>query len=173
MYYENGNGVLCYAGIRAISIAANTAYMVVDLSDTTNWKHQYTDHIDLCFVNISINGSDDFNGRVELGYLENVDAENGDMRIIKSWPIDDTIKYASIITDNLNFDGKNGYFHCNSVKSFLPMNQHDQLFQTDVNITGPDGNVLYPSGNGDLVLKITRGAGNVSVGLLVGYVTPQ
>jgi hypothetical protein len=172
-YYENENGVLFYAGLRVVDVSTDIGYMVVDLSDTTNWKHDYTGHIDLCYANISINGSDSFNGRVELGYLENVDAENGDMRIIKSWPIDSTIKYASIVNDELNFDGQGGYFHCGSVRAFLPMNEHDQLFQTDVKITGPDGNTNYYSGNGDLVLKITRGAGSVSVGLLVGYVTHE
>jgi len=47
------------------------------------------------------------------------------------------------------------------------------LFQTDVNLGGPDdpATITYPSGDGDLVLLVDRTAGSVSVSVTIIYET--
>ena len=52
---------------------------------------------------------------------------------------------------------------------FGPTTANSTVFQTDVDLEGPDGNTSYPSGNGDLVMTITRAATSVAVGVTIGY----
>lgn len=150
----------------AEDIAVTTAFMLVDLSDTTNWSHTNTGHIDLLFFILSIDPTTNFAGDVELGFLTNVDATDGDFNEVvevhlekQSDPAIIPINYGSygigLITDHI----------------FGPVTANDTLFQTDVNLQGPDGNTSFPSGNNDLVMKVTRTAGDISVSITIGYKT--
>ena len=47
--------------------------------------------------------------------------------------------------------------------------QQCSVFQTDVNLDGPDGNNSFPSGNGDLVMLVEVSAGTVDVSITLGY----
>ena len=52
---------------------------------------------------------------------------------------------------------------------FGPTTANSTVFQTDVNLLGPDERTVYPSGNGDLVMTVTVAATTVAVGLTIGY----
>jgi len=54
---------------------------------------------------------------------------------------------------------------------FGPTTANDATWQTDVDLTGPDGAVAYPSGDGDLVMKITRTASQTDVSVTILYTT--
>lgn len=54
---------------------------------------------------------------------------------------------------------------------FGPTTADSTLFQTDVNLLGPDGNISFPSGAGDLVVIVERTAGAVDVSITLGYET--
>ena len=54
---------------------------------------------------------------------------------------------------------------------FGPIAANDTTWQTDVNLQGPSGATSFPSGNGDLVMLITRSAQDISVSITVGYRT--
>ncbi len=151
------------------AIAATTGFMLVDLSDITNWPHTGIAHIDIESVTVQINPITAFRGDVELGYLSDVDADNGDFNVIFTWHFDQN---ADTVFQRLDF-GALGHFHANATTPqwFGPVTANDAIWQTDVNLLGPDGNTSYPSGNGDLVLKITRSAGTVDASILVGYHT--
>ena len=150
----------------AEDISTTTGFMLVDLSDTTNWPHTDTGHIDILFIIISTDPTTNFSGDIELGFLSNVDGTNGDLNEVielhlekKPEPDIFEINYGSfgvaLETDHL----------------FGPITANDTIWQTDVNLQGPDGNTSFPSGNGDLVMKITRSAGDISVSITVGYRT--
>lgn len=169
-YAKTENGVVNYAGLHIDAVAATAGYMIIDLSDTTNWGHQQTGHIDLCCINVVFNPGATFDGHVDLGFLANVDASNGDLYVIKNWTFDSGITSGIAFTDYVPFAG--GYFHCGTQRFFGYTHANDVLFQTDVNLIGPPGGAAaYPSGNGDLVLRVDRTAGSLSIGILVGYIS--
>lgn len=156
-----------WANIDAQNISTETAYMVVDLSDTTNWKHVKTNAVELRHVSVNINPSSAYRGDIYLGFLSGVTATNGDMNIIKVWHVDQA---GLEVTSQLNFS--HNKLVCTTGKIFGAIDANNVAFQSDVNLVGPDGGAAaYPSGDGDLVMKVTRTAGNVDVNLLVGYTT--
>jgi hypothetical protein len=161
-----GSADIDFIHIDAEDISAEQAFMVIDLSDTTNWPHSNTGHIDVVFLSGSVDPDSTYAGDIALGFLTNVDATNGDFNGLFELHLE---KKTAPLTFTLPipFGGmplETGHY-------FGPITADSTLFQTDVNLTGPDGNANYPSGNGDLVLIIGRTAGAVDVGLTIGYVT--
>lgn len=173
MYWKSPDEIMNFAGLRVADLGATTAYMVVDLSDTTNWKHQHTGHLDLHFLSIMINATSTFVGNVCVGFLGNVDATQGDIAVVKTYSFGAGLTQGVAITDHVNFDGINSYIHCGAERCFLPYYENNTAFQTDVNLIGPSGNAAYPSGDGDIAMLVNVTAGNVSIGLLVGYVSHE
>jgi len=145
-------------------IDAETSFMLVDLSDTTNWPHTNTGHIDILYILITVAPDATYAGDIQLGFLTNVDAENGDFNGIYEIHLD---KKTGPIISNAVFP-----FAAASMETdhyFGPIKANSTLFQTDVNLQGPSGDTSFPSGNGDLVMIVGRTAGEASVGITVGY----
>lgn len=144
------------------------AYMLVDLSDTTTWPHTDTGVIVLEYVLIEIDPASNFTGDFKLGYLKNVDATNGDFDTI----IDiDMQSKSDIFQETIDF-GTHG-LHCSDLNHFGPLTANSTLFQTDVNLGGPDdpSTLTYPSGDGDLVLLVTGNNNAVGISITLGYET--
>ena len=153
----------------SLATTTTTAYMLIDLSDTTNWKHTNTGGIVIEYIILEVDPGTTFSGQVKLGYLSNVDATNGDVTTIFNV---DMRRSASLLVENLNF-GSHG-LRCSSNTHFGPTESDSTLFQTDVNLEGPDGNSSYPSGDGDVVMIISganTGNGAVNVSVTIGYET--
>jgi hypothetical protein len=151
----------------AEDVQTTTGYMLIDLSDTTNWPHTATNHIDIEKICINVDPNTNYAGDVEIGFLTNVDASNGDFNIIQTWHLD---RGGSNFSTCLEF-AFGGPLHINTDVWFGPTVANDTTWQTDVNLQGPDNAINYPSGNGDLVMKVTRTAGSVDVGVLIMYHT--
>lgn len=150
------------------SVATETAFMLIDISDTTNWKHKNTDHIIIDHILLQADPDANYLGEIKVGFLSNVDATNGDFNLI----IDlDLAKKSDLLIENIQF-GTHG-FHCQTTTHFGPIVADSTLFQTDVNLGGPDdaSTLTYPSGNGDLVLLVERTAGAVDVSITLVYET--
>lgn len=148
------------------NVQAQTACMIVDLSDTTNWPHVETGHINVEYIIIEVDPDGSYVGEVKLGFLTNVDATNGDFHQV----IDiDMQRKADIVIENIDF-GSHG-IDLQTDHWFGPTTQNSTLFQTDVNLRGPDGTTAFPSGDGDLVMIIERTAGSVDVSVTIGYET--
>lgn len=148
------------------SIALETGFMLVDLSDTVNWPHSNTGHIDLYYFIIDIDPDATFQGDVLLGFLGNVDGANGDFHTIFAHHLD---KKAEPLVSFMNFNSFEMTLDMDHW--FGPITANDATWQTDVNLRGPDGNTSFPAGDGDLVCKVTRTAGEVSVAVTIGYET--
>jgi len=148
------------------SATSTTGYMVVDLSDTTNWPHTATGHIDIAWIKINVNPTATFVGDIDIGFLTNVDGDNGDFNSIMEWHLD---KKQDSINEFMNF----GAFEVSleTAHWFGPTVANSTIFQTDVNLAGPDGATSYPSGAGDLVMLVTATTSDVAVGLTIGYRT--
>lgn len=147
---------------------ADTAFMLIDLSDAAKWPHTETGHIHLEGVDVHINPDDTFTGDIKLGFLSAVDATDGDLNIIHTWHFE---KDRTTMQDHLNLWWRQ--VHCDTSEWFGPTDANVALFQTDVNIQGPDGAVNYPSGDGDLVLRVQRTAGTIDIGITVAYETHE
>lgn len=150
----------------AEDVVATTGFMLVDLSDTTNWSHTNTGHIDLLFLSLSIDPHTSFSGDVEIGFLTNVDATDGDFNGVMEVHLENK---PDPQFHNMNF-GSFG-MAMETAHWFGPITANDTLWQTDVDLQGPNGATSFSSGAGDLVMKVTRGAQDVSVGITVGYRT--
>lgn len=147
-------------------IAASTAFMLIDLSDTTNWKHTNTGHINLEYLAIEVDPDSSFAGEVKIGFLSSVNGTDGDFNQILDI---DMVRKADLLVEILNFGGHG--FDCETTSHFGPVTANSVLFQTDVSLLGPDGGTSYPSGDGDLVMIISRTAGAVDVSMTAGYET--
>ena len=150
----------------AEDIAATTGFMLIDLSDTTNWPHTDTGHIDILFIIITTDPSATFSGDIALGFLSNVDATNGDFNEIFEIHME---KKPEPDIFNINYGAFGIALETDHV--FGPITANDTTWQTDVDLQGPDGATSYPSGAGDLVMLITRTAGDISASITVGYKT--
>ena len=143
------------------SVAANTAFMLIDISDTTNWKHTNTDHIIIDHLTIQADPDANFFGEIKIGFLKDVNTISGSFFQILDL---DLRKKSDLIIEDLAFGGG---FHCQASTHFGPVSGNATHFQTDVNIAGPSGAALsFPSGPGDLVMivdSITGGSVDVSV----------
>ncbi len=142
------------------------AFMLIDLSNTTTWKHTNTGHINLEYITIQIDPTANFLGEIKVGFLETVDADNGDFHQI----IDiDMARKSDLLVEQLNF-GSHG-FDCQSNHHFGPIIANSTLFQTTgADILGPDGSTSHPSGDGDLCLIVDGDGTNfVDVSITLGY----
>ena len=146
------------------------AYMLIDISDTGNWKHTNTGHINLEYIIIEVDPDTSFVGEIQIGFLESVDANNGDFYNV----IDiDMKRKSALLVEILNF-GTHG-LDCQSDHHFGPITANSTLFQTaGANLGGPDdpNTLTYPSGAGDLVMIIDGdGTNTVDVSITIGYET--
>ena len=149
------------------NVQTQTAYMLIDLSDITNWPHVNIGHIVIEYIIIEIDPDPTtYLGEIKLGFLENVDATNGDFHQI----IDlDMRRKSELLVEVLDF-GSHG-LDLRTNHWFGPTTANSVLFQTTgADIVGPDGN-SFPSGEGDFVMIIEASAGAVDVSLTIGYET--
>jgi len=148
--------------------SGTVGYMLVDLSDTTNWPHSNTGHIVLkqIVIQSSQSSSPAFLGDIEFGFLSSVDADNGDFNRIGVLHGD-----RATALGGGNFDFSSVGLGLEVDEWFGPTSSNDATFQTDVNLLGPDGTTAYPSGNGDFVCKLVSSAGTISFGVTVIYTT--
>jgi len=166
MLVSPGAADIEYIHLDAKDISLEEAFMLIDLSNTEKFPHEETGHIDIVFLSINVAPDATYAGDIELGFLTNVDGTNGDFNGIFEIHMDK--KTAPIIGNiPLPFGG----ISLEESHFFGPTEANSTLFQTDVNLQGPDGNTSFPSGNGDFVMIIGRTAGEVSVGITVGYIT--
>lgn len=155
-----------HINIDANNVGATAGFMLIDISDTVNWPHTFTNHIIIKWLSININPNTSYVGDIEIGFLSDVGIDNGDFNILKKWHLErSTVE----IVDFLN--GQFGHFSTEPAVLFGEIQADDTTWQTDVNLQGPNGVVEFPSGNGDLVMKVNQTAGNVDVGLTLAYTT--
>jgi len=148
-------------------VAVETAFMVIDKSNTAVWKHTQSTgyHVVLEYIILEVNPDNSYAGEVKLGFLENVSGTDG---VFHQFLDIDLRKQAATVIEVIEF-GEHG-FQLSTNTHFGPQITSTR-FQTDVNLGGPDDptTLTYPSGDGDLVLWVTRTAGTVDVSLTVGY----
>ncbi|QDP48859.1 MAG: hypothetical protein Unbinned7794contig1000_3 [Prokaryotic dsDNA virus sp.] len=148
----------------------DVAYMLVDVSNAAVWPHTLTGGVILRYVIIEIDPEINFSGDCKIGYLKNVDATNGDFVTILDV---DLRSQSDIFHEEIEFGSQ--AIHCSDTSHFGPTDVNNTLFQTDVNLGGPDapGTLTYPSGDGDLVMIVAGTISAVGVSITLGYETVE
>lgn len=148
------------------NVQTQTAYMLIDLSDTTNWPHTDTGHTNVEYIILEIDPDPtSYLGEIKLGFLSDVDSDNGNFHQI----IDiDMRRKAELLVEVIDF-GSHG-LDLRENHWFGPTISDSALFQTDVGLVGPDGNSFF-SGAGDFAMIIEASAGAVDVSITLGYET--
>ena len=162
-----GRGSRFTVHLDAAAVAATQGFMLVDLSDSTNWPHTNTGHIVLydVIINIATSTTPSFVGYIDFGFLSAVDDTNGDLNSIG------TLHMArGTPPPGGQYSFPNG-MDLELGEWFGPTTANSVVWQTDVNLDGPDGATSYPSGAGDFVMLVTVTAGTVDVGVTVVYKT--
>jgi len=161
-----GSADIEFIHIDGEDVATETAFMLIDLSDTTNWPHTNTGHIDIVFLSGNVDPDATYAGDVSIGFLVDVDATDGDFHGLFELHMDKKTEPIAF-TLPIPFGGMS----LETAHHFGPIIANSTLFQTSgADIAGPNGST-FPSGTGDLVVIVGRTAGEVSVGLTIGYVT--
>ena len=151
------------------TLSASQDFILVDLSDTTNYPHENTSWIHLAWINIQVDSDNSGAYEIAFGFLENVDATDGDFheigRVGGSKQAGNNIGgFWSMLPEGPK---------CRSESFAGPISANDTAFQTDVNLadTITPGSATVPSGSGDLVMRVIHTAGTYAISVQAYYHT--
>lgn len=145
-------------------------YVIVDMSDTVNYKHIAGEYAHLEWVEIQIDSDNTGAFTAGLGFVENVDASGGDRYIVKHWSGDKTAGNSFQELVNLY---PNGWRMISSHVTTHEVSLADAGYQADVllpSTLNPTAADTYP-GDGDVVLEVTVEAGSVNMSFELSYHT--
>ena len=145
-----------------------TRYILVDLSDTTNYPHVNTTYAHLEWLQIEVDGTNAAEYKVYIGFLENVDATDGDRYIVKHVSGSRTAGQSIRMFDNF---APNGHRMRSESTATHMISLNDTNYQTDVNLpsTLDPSTSDTPSGSGDVILEIVVSAGTIDASIDLSY----
>ena len=182
----NGDGYVMGHGdtfvatlIKTTSLTADEGFVLVDLSDTTNFPHTETGKIRL--YGLEINTTIDTDGRfiLYIGVITEVDDTNGST----NWLLALILEAVDNPTDSsdrrtFHFRWPNGLdleVSGGAMVNLISNVGHsgDTTWQTDTDLDSPAGDTTSPPGAGDLVayLDETTDGGGLKFSMTVEYVT--
>jgi len=152
----------------ADSVDAKTGYVLIDLSDATNYPHTETNSIHVDWVSICIHGNATAEGQVEIGFVSAIDGDHGTVHMVACLQIS---KLEAITKIHKNFSPS--AIRCTTTSHLAGgtlLKTDDVIFQNDTELAATYGTVIPAVG--DLVLLINRVAGTFeNVAVSVGYHT--
>jgi len=156
------------------AVAASTAYVLVDLSDVTNFPHSLANWLDLLALELNAEKASDGVFDIWIGVVLENDGTDGSVQWIHVWhleangnPTDSTDRFVDCVDfahGGMTPDG----IICKVVSSAMPFfagNQVDAdnvLWQNDVNLTSPVGATTKP-GAGDVVVWVEEVSGTGTI----------
>lgn len=124
--------------------AATTGYVLVDLSDTTNYRHYNT--VSVVLKSLSLNAEKHTGGGgfdIWVGVINEVDATNGSTDWIHVWHIETDVAE----TDNTNFISQKIYFNDLDLEVNATTAASEVLYNVTTNI-GHDGDTTWQTDTG-------------------------
>jgi len=150
------------------SVVAKTGYVLVDLSNATNYPHTATTEIHVDWLSFSMLGDVTAEGHVKIGFISAIDAEKGTMKAFVCKPVDKGARTA-LISRQYNPSA----IRCKTAAVLAGGGMNivdDTTFQTDVELAGTYTAVAPALG--DLVMLIDWIAGSFeTVSVTIGYHT--
>ena len=175
------------AVVGAEGVAASTAYVLVDLSDTTNYRHKDTNAIHLLGLNLHAEKASDGVYDVWVGVISEVDATNGTAIWLHCWhleavgnPTDSTDRFAGVVDftfGGANPDGVNLEVNASTAGSeklrYVVSNltqASNTNWQTDTGLASPVGAAGGSTGKpgaGDLVVWVEEVSGEGTIDFVI------
>ncbi len=149
--------------------AATYRYILIDISDTVNYPHSNTDYAHIEWVEVEVDGSAQATFQLNLGFLKDVDADNGDRYVVKHWSGTRTAGVSFREFVNMYPNGQR--MRSESIATHM-ISVDDANYQTagaDLPSTLDPTTSDTPSGNGDVVLEVIVGAGTIDMAIEIGY----
>jgi hypothetical protein len=147
---------------------ATERYIVVDLSNTSSFFHTNTDYIHLENIDVKVDAAANAVYDIRLGFLENVDATNGDFYQV--WNLPGT-KGTGRSQSEFRDWAPNG-FRCRS-QNIISGNvtANNSAYQTDLNLPCVIDvtTASTPSGNNDVVLEVEVTAQSIGFSVNFAY----
>lgn len=161
----------CFAILAKSALAADEAFVLVDLSDTTNFKHVQTGLIRVFSITISGEKTNAGSHILYLGVITEVDATDGTAvwfgYLETAVQATDRFFHQWLFPTGFSLEVNAGVL-ANLVSNALLA---DTTWQTDVLLDSPAGNTTSPPGAGDLVARLDRTGGSISFYITVEYTT--
>lgn len=145
----------------AITVNSTTWACLIDLSDTTNWKHDRTGRVDISVLDIEVDKSSNCTGDVALGVITRVDATNGDVTFFADLIFDNADGTRLTIDRNYSPSA----IRCGvtaGVATKIATNDvalNETAIQTDVPLASFRGAGTVTPAVGDIVAKFVKNAG--------------
>ena len=163
-------------------VAADTPYVLVDLSDTTNFPHSGTNELHVLGLMLSAEKASDGVYDVYVGVVTENDADDGSVSWLYQWnlesvlnPTDSTDRFHQYVDFTLggsNPEGINCLVESGALVRFVTNNtQADSAnWQNDTNRTSPVGATTKP-GVGDIVVFVDEvsGSGTLDFSVIAIY----
>ena len=163
------------------AIAVTTPYVLVDVSDTTNYQHVNDSHVHIAAFHITAIPSTTGNWSIHLGTVTEVDATNGSV----DWFYGITFTQTLYVDSERDFamGGANREGLCCTVASGVTTRyitndsqSGSTNWQTDVGLASPVGTAGGATGKpgaGDIVMLVTENSGSstLSLDVTVQYYT--
>ncbi len=157
-----------YIHFESGDLIASQDFILIDISDTTNYPHTNTGYIHFESLRLHTDASNNADYTIQIGFLENVDATDGDFYVFMDADGSQTTGRSQDIFLNYYPNGP----RCRTESTVISdVSLNDTAFQTDVNLASTlDPTTLdTPSGSRDLVVRIIVTAGTVDVGIEGSY----
>lgn len=180
--YVMGHGDTFAAVLEKPDLAADEGFILVDLSDTTNFPHSETGKIRVYTIDINIErGEAAASGEylVYIGTIIEVDATDGSTTwlLVLHEEVDDQ-STDDIAARHFRYHWPGGIDLEVSGGAMVNVisnvgDSGETTWQTDVNLDSPVGDASSPSGVGDLCMWVDEsgGTGSLSICVTVEYIT--
>lgn len=139
-----------HVSLRAQAIDETTGFVLIDLSDSTNFPHTNIDHVLITWLSVSINPSTAFRGDVCIGFLSGVGTSNSDLNILQEYHMDQA---ASNINQFNEYNSS--HYSSSSSNSLLDFVEDTGIFTTGGDLARPGNSTTAPQ-NGDIAILVTR-----------------
>lgn len=151
-----------FAAYGQSNIQATTYAILVDLSDTTHWKHDQTGRIDLSYISMQVDRAANSVGTLYVGIVTRVDATNGDISYIRTLQFQNNSETHLLRTDNFSPSQYKLGVVGGSFNSGIITNKESNIsaVNTVTALNSPLGTATVIPAVGDMIIKYEHTSGS-------------
>ncbi len=163
--HSNHDGTSVSFGVAGV--ATTTGYVLIDLSDSTNYPHTETGRVDIDWIIVDYLGDNSCVGSIEVGFVASITSSNADWHSLAKAHLDKKETERPI---QINFNPQ--HIVCSTAEHLsggTMFHNDDTTFQDDTALTATYATATPAVG--DLICKVTLSAGSVGFAISIGYHT--
>jgi hypothetical protein len=137
------------------NLIIKTGYVLIDLSDSSNYPHTNTGEIHVDWIHMTIHGNNTATGEIHVGFISAIDGDKGTMHSIAALQI---TKLEN--TTHVHMLFAPSAVRCKTeahLSGGTELHTDDTTFQTDVALTATFGTVAPAVGDLVLLVDVTAG----------------